>query len=117
MRLWTSLYPKNIVTENENIGTVIGILSTDDEDDPSMDSVYTYSVNNNTFNIAHDTLKTNGSLDFERQRNYDIDITVEDGAGGTFPKTFTIDIHNIRHESGPRDSDFNPPPQTFFLSC
>ena len=102
------------VTENENEGTVVGILSADDEDDPSMDSVYTYSVNNNTFNIAHDTLKTNGSLDFESQPNYDIGITVEDGEGGIFSKTFTIDIHNIRHESGPRDSDFNPPTDILF---
>ena len=104
---------KNIVTENENTGTVIGILSTDDEDDPSMDSVYTYSVNNDTFNIAHDTLKTNRILDFESQPNYDIGITVEDGEGGTFPKTFTIDIHNIRHESGNTD-DFNPPTNILF---
>ena len=113
MRLWTSLYPKNTVTENENKGTVIGILSADDEDDPSMDSLYTYSVNNDAFNIAHDTLKTNGSLDFESQRNYDIDITVEDGKGGTFPKTFTINIHNIRHESENTD-DFNPPTDILF---
>ena len=77
---------KNTVTENEAIGTVIGILSTDDEDDPNMDSVYTYSVNNEAFNIAHDTLKTNRILDFERQSNYDIGITVEDGEGGDVSK-------------------------------
>ena len=105
---------KNTVTENKNIGTVIGILSTDDEDDPNMDSVYTYSVNNEVFNIDEDTLKTNGELDFETLRNYDIGITVEDGEGGTFSKTFTIDIHNKRHESRPRDSDFNPPTNILF---
>ena len=62
----------------------------------------------------NDTLKTNRKLDFETLRNYEIEIKVEDGAGGIFPKTFTIDIHNIR-EKGNRN-DFNPP-QTFFLSC
>ena len=104
---------KNTVTENEAIGTVVGILSTDDEDDPSMDSIYTYSVNNDTFKIAHDTLKTNRILDFETLRNYDIDITVEDGEGGTFPKTFTIDIHNIRNEPG-NTNDFNRPTDILF---
>ena len=103
---------KNTVTENEAIGTVIGILSTDDEDDPSMDSLYTYSVNNDTFKIDNDTLKTNRKLDFETLRNYEIEIKVEDGAGGIFPKTFTIDIHNIR-EKGNRN-DFNPPTNILF---
>ena len=96
---------KNTVTENEVIGTVIGILSTEDEDDLNMDSVYTYSVNNDTFTIDNDTLKTNRELDFETQSEYLVAITTVDGRGGTRTEDFTLKVSNV-----------NEPPTAITLS-
>ena len=82
------------VAENLTAGTVIGTLSTVDPDDPNIDNVYTYTVNNDTFSIVQDTLKTNGILDFETKNSHTITITTDDGNGGTFTKDFIIEVQN-----------------------
>ena len=92
----TSLSLSNdVVKEKEEAYTVIGILSTEDEDDLNMDSVYTYSVNNDTFRIDNDTLKTNRELDFETQSEYLVAITTVDGRGGTRIEDFPLKVSNV----------------------
>ena len=92
----TSLSLSNdVVKEKEEAYTVIGILSTQDEDDPNMDSVYTYSVNNDTFKIDNDTLKTNRELDFETRSEYLVAITTVDGRGGTRTQDFPLKVSNV----------------------
>ena len=58
----------SIILENQPIGTVIGTLRTIDTDDLTRDSTYIYMVNNDTFIIEKDTLKTNRELDFEEKK-------------------------------------------------
>ena len=65
----------SLILENQPIGTVIGTLITIDPDDLARDSTYIYMVNNDTFTIANDTLKTNRELDFEKKNVYIIQIT------------------------------------------
>ena len=93
------------VAENLPAGTVIGVLSTVDPDDTNIDSVYTYTVNNDTFLIVLDTLKTNGILDFETKNSYMITITSSDGSGEIFTKDFIIEVQNA-----------NDPPTDIMLS-
>ena len=57
----------SIILENSSIGTTIGTLRTIDPDDPTQDSTYIYMINNDTFIIDNDTLKTNRELDFWRR--------------------------------------------------
>ena len=102
----TSLSLSNdVVKEKEEAYTVIGILSTTDEDDPNMDSVYTYSIDNDIFTIDNDTLKTNRELDFETQSEYLVAITTVDGRGGTRTEDFTLKVSNV-----------NEPPTAIALS-
>ena len=49
-------------------------------------------VNNDTFRIEKDTLKTNRELDFEEKNIYTIQITTNDGKGGSFTKEFDIKV-------------------------
>ena len=104
----------NTIVENQPVGSTIGILSTTDPDAGDR-HFYSLTTPNDTFLISGDILKTNRILDFESQRNYDIDITVDDGVGGDFSKTFTINIHNERHESG-NTNDFHPPTDLYIKS-
>ena len=102
--------PTSIVLSNNRIAEqsseIIGTLSTIDPDDPNMDSVYTYSVNNDTFQIVGNELQTKMSLDYETQSRYLISITVQDRGDSTFTQEFTILVAN-----GPEgeDSDNRPP--------
>ena len=52
-------------------------------------------VNNDTFIIANDTLKTNRELDFEKKNVYIIQITTNDGKGRNFTKEFDIKVEDI----------------------
>ena len=101
--------PTSIVLSNNRIAEqsseIIGTLSTIDPDDPNMDSVYTYSVNNDTFQIVGNKLATKTSLDYDIQSRYLISITTQDQGDSTFTQEFTILVAN--EEGG--DSDNRPP--------
>ena len=88
----------SIILENQPIGTVIGTFTTIDPDDPTRDSAYIYMVNNDTFTIDNDTLKTNRELDFEEKQVYTIQITTNDGKGGIFTKEFDIKVEDINEK-------------------
>ena len=88
----------SLILENQPIGTVIGTFTTIDPDDPTHDSTYIYMVNNDTFTIANDTLKTNKELDFEKKNVYTIQITTNDGKGRSFTKEFDIKVEDINEK-------------------
>ena len=88
----------SIILENSSIGTIIGTLRTIDPDDPTHDSTYIYMVNNDTFIIEKDTLKTNRELDFEEKQVYTIQITTNDGKGRDFTKSFDIKVEDINEK-------------------
>ena len=88
----------SLILENSSIGTIIGTLHTIDPDDPTHDSTYIYMVNNDTFIIEKDTLKTNRELDFEGKDVYTIQITTNDGKGRDFTKSFDIKVEDINEK-------------------
>ncbi|MDQ3145887.1 MAG: cadherin domain-containing protein [Actinomycetota bacterium] len=86
------------VAENEPGGTAVGTLSTTD---PDSGDNHTYSLfsgagdaDNGAFEIDGSTLKTKAPLDFEQKPSYSIRVKTDDGNGGTFEKTFTIDVED-----------------------
>ena len=86
------------IDENEETGTVIGILNSIDEDDLLMNGVYTYTLGDtyeDTFQIVGDTLKTKLSLNYEEKLSYTIPITTEDGHNGVYSDSLIIRVLNI----------------------
>ena len=83
------------VKENAVIGTVIGILTTEDED---IIDRHTYTVkgeNTSLFTLSNGTLKTTQVFDFETKENYEIIIITTDLGDNTLEKTFTIEIIDV----------------------
>ncbi len=87
----------NSISENEPIGSLIGIFSSTDVDSEA----FTYSFqegdgssDNANFSISGDSLKSNISFDFESQASHSIRVQTDDGNGGTFQMVFTITVSN-----------------------
>lgn len=84
--------------ENQVSGTTIGTLSTTDS---AGDSI-TYSLvngngstDNSSFNIVDNTLRTEGSFDFETKNTYSIRVRATYSGVLTNDKTFTINVTNV----------------------
>jgi hypothetical protein len=86
----------NSVDEN-SVGAVIGNLSTQDIDD----SMHTYSVSDDRFEVVDDILKLKDgvSLDYESESSINLDITSADASGASVTQTLTVDVNDI-DESG-----------------
>ncbi|HLE15989.1 MAG TPA: Ig-like domain-containing protein, partial [Anaerolineales bacterium] len=86
------------VEEKIEPGVVVGSFSTDDVDSgPNFDYNLFFqngcnSSGNSSFEIAGDSLKTKVVFDYEVQTFYWICVQTNDGNGGTFHKSFKIDI-------------------------
>ncbi len=77
-RRLTFRYPRNTIAENSAIGTVIGNLSTIDQD---AGDTFTYQLvtgtgdsGNSNFTIVGNVLKTTASFNFEAQPSYSIRV-------------------------------------------
>lgn len=86
------------VSENQSINTVIGTLSSTDQD-ISNTFIYTLvsgigATDNSSFNISGNMLRTSAIFDYETKNSYSIRVKTNDGNGGFFEKVFTIDITN-----------------------
>ncbi|WP_425393071.1 cadherin domain-containing protein [Ekhidna sp.] len=88
----------NSIAENNQIGDVIGAMSTTDED---AGESFTYSLvsgagdtDNASFSIVGNELQAAEVFDFETQNSYSIRIETNDGNGGAFSKSFTIAVVN-----------------------
>lgn len=92
----------DILVENRNIGTLVGLLSTTDPDENDTHSYTLSGVDAANFIIgvpaASETnqvgLLSNSVFDFETRDEYEVAITTNDGNGGTFTKNFFITIEN-----------------------
>jgi hypothetical protein len=86
------------VIENSSSGTIVGTISSTDED--SLDTAtYTLvsgtgSTDNESFMIDGTTLKTTESFDYEAKDSYSIRIQVTDSQNATYEEAFTISIIN-----------------------
>jgi hypothetical protein len=99
-----------IISESQPLGTMVGLLSTTDEDvaDSHIYSLVTGTgdTDNGLFSISNDTLKSQTTFDFETQNTlYSIRVKTDDGNGGTYERVFTIVVQDI-----------NDVPDTFQLS-
>ncbi len=88
------LLSNNVITENRVAGSVIGLLSTIDEDA----NTFTYQFanigtnDNSSFLINGNQLQLNGSLNYEVKQLYQVQIQTNDGNGGSFTKQFVINV-------------------------
>lgn len=84
----------NILVENRPVNSVVGVLSTTDQD---AGDLFTYSFanvtgnDNNAFYINGDQIRTNTNFDFEGKQVYTIYIQTSDGLAN-FQKQFVINI-------------------------
>ena len=93
---------RNSISENNILNTIIGTLSTTDED---ASDTHTYSLvsgssstDNSSFNISNNSLRASEVFNYEAKDSYSILIQTNDGNGGTLQKTFTITIKNLNAE-------------------
>ncbi|MCT4615193.1 MAG: cadherin domain-containing protein [Marinifilaceae bacterium] len=85
------------VTENISLNTTIASLSTSDVDngDSFTYSFATGGIDNSSFAISSNELKTNSSIDFETKNSYSIKIKTEDSGGLSYEKSFTISVNGV----------------------
>jgi hypothetical protein len=95
------------VTENSSNGTLVGLLSTTDEDVADT-HIYTLLSNpGNKFTIVGNQLQVAGNIDYEQTQHISLTIRTDDGNGGTYDRVFNIQI-------GDQADTFTPPPGTGF---
>ena len=89
----------NTVDENMDTGTAIGTFSTEDQD---VNDRHSYSLvsgtgddDNASFLIVGNELQTAEVFDFEAQSAYSIRVQTDDGNGGQFEESFTINILDV----------------------
>nr|WP_319273400.1 T9SS type A sorting domain-containing protein [uncultured Draconibacterium sp.] len=86
------------IIENSEEGILIGTLSCVDSDSTDTHSFYLVSGDgdsgNQFFTIKGNKILSNVMFDYESQNSYSIRVQTEDGKGGMFSKSFTIEITN-----------------------
>ncbi|MEQ8415692.1 MAG: Ig-like domain-containing protein [Imperialibacter sp.] len=92
------------INENQPVGTAVGSFSTSDV---NATDTHSYSlvagsggVDNSSFTIEGNILKSASSFDFESQASYNIRVRSFDGIAG-FERTFVIQISNVAENSPP----------------
>lgn len=89
------------INENEDIGTLVGIFSTEDAD---FGDTFTYSFvgvyDNSSFSINGNELLSAVIFDYETQNQYTIKVRSTDSHGLYFDKEFVVDITDVK-DSGP----------------
>ena len=88
-----------IIPENSAVDTVVGTFSTTDVD---SGDIFTYSlvagekdVDNASFNISGNSLRTSARFDFETKSSYNVRVRATDSANNTFEKAFTIRVEDL----------------------
>ena len=87
-----------VIPEDESVGTLVGSLTTTDEDD----TAHTYTLvngegdtDNSNFSVTDADLLTAAVLDFESQVTHTIRVQTEDDDGNTFAKSFSITLTDV----------------------
>lgn len=100
----------NYIEENSAIGTLIGSLSTIDQD-PTDTHIYSLVTNpDSKFILVGDELRTNGEIDYERNQTFSIVIRTDDGNGGILDRTFLIQVGDVMDTYVPPPSYPGPTP-------
>ena len=87
----------NAVDESSSIGTVVGLLTTIDEDsgDTHTYSFKTGITDNDAFEIDGDKLITAEVLDFETQSVYNLELVTTDQGGLTYEKVIVVNVNDL----------------------
>ena len=85
------------IDENVAIGTLVGNLSSTDED---AGDTFTYTLasgtnDNGSFGIDGSKLITATEIDFETKASYTVVVTTTDAGGASFDKTFAVNVNNV----------------------
>ena len=108
----TNHAPTDITLANSEVmegkdGAEIGKLTTADEDTADT---HTYKVSDDRFEVTADgtlKLKAGQHLDYASEKTVNLQITTDDGHGGTYVKSFTLNVQDDPNYPAP-----NPqPPQ------
>ncbi len=95
----------NHIVENSAIGTLIGTLTTADED-PADTHIYTIVSNpGGKFIIVGNQLRTAGDIDYEANQSFTVILRTDDGNGGAINRSFLIQV-------GDQMDTYTPPPVT-----
>ncbi|MFY0593664.1 tandem-95 repeat protein [Roseivirga sp.] len=89
------------IDENQPVGTLIGSLSSTDEDEGDT---FTYSLkagvdDNDSFGIDAAGLITASEIDFETNSTYTLLLTSTDASGASFDKALTLNVNNVDEPS------------------
>ena len=91
------------INENDSAFTIIGKLSTIDEDDSDTHNYFLVKGagddDNSSFKIIDDILVNSKVFDFELKNSYSIRILVVKGNGGTFSKSFKITVNDLYEDT------------------
>jgi gliding motility-associated-like protein len=98
----------NTIHEHEPVGTIIGRLTTIDQDagDTHMYTILS-GIDAASFIISGDTLRTNNIFDYRIRSMYSITLRTTDQGGLYFDKTFIIFINNVNEAPQILDNDNN----------
>lgn len=84
------------IFENQPVGTLIGTLTTTDDDLPSDTHTYSLVTNpSSAFEISGNQLLSNTIFDYETQTSYNIRIKTTDSTDLSFEKDFTINVIDV----------------------
>ncbi|MEP1097761.1 MAG: cadherin domain-containing protein [Cyclobacteriaceae bacterium] len=87
------------VDESTSSGSLVGTLSTTDEDAGQSHTysliVGTGSTDNGSFTISGNQLQSAEVFDFETKASYSVRVQTDDGNGETFEEAFTITINDL----------------------
>lgn len=100
---------ENTIDENADAGSMIGELDTTDDD---ANDAHTYTLvagtgdtDNASFSIEGSILKTATSFNYEENATLFVLVRTDDGKGGTFDQTLTIDVNDLNDT--PTDMDLS----------
>lgn len=89
----------HMVEENQTSRTLVGVLSTVDQD---LDEVFSYAfasgendIDNGSFQLSGDSLFTSAVFDFEKKSTYFIRISSTDREGAVYSRSFTIVVIDV----------------------
>ena len=89
----------NSIAENLGANTLVGLLSTTDQD---AGETFTYTLvagtgdaNNAAFNISGTSLRATNSFNYESKSSYSVRVRSTDAIGLYFEKVFTISVLNV----------------------
>lgn len=104
------------VAENATAGTLIGVLTTSDEDlvAGGIDEHHSYSLpagqlDNAQFQIVDNQLQTVAVFDHETHNTYNIRIRTTDSANQFVEKVYTVVVDNVNDRPVANDDPANPP--------